>query len=116
MAYGMIYLPGSGIIEAYIDTKTGALDPSFPQAVSIFMWAWFILSVAFTVAAMRSSWILFLDFVAVDLFFLLLACGNMVDSVALQQGGYAFGFVVVLLSVKSPFPHPRHPLDDADSA
>lgn len=94
----MIYIPGTGILGAYVDAKTGKLDASFPQAVSIFLWAWFILSVAFTVAATRSSWVLLFDFVAVDLLFLFLACGYMTGNEGLLKTGYCFGYVAVVLS------------------
>lgn len=96
----MIYLPGSGILEAYTDKTTGQLNSQFHNALGIWLWAWFILTVIFTVAAMRSSWILFLDLFFLDIDLLLLACGYMLDMPNLLKAGNAFGFVVALLSCK----------------
>ena len=103
MSYGMIYLPGSGILTAYTDPLTGKLSADFSVAVGIFIWAWFILSIAFTVGAMRSSWVLFIDFLFLDLFLLLLAVGHTLSSIALERAGYGIGYVVVFLSCKSKF-------------
>ena len=100
MSYAMIYLPGSGILASYTDAKTGELTEQFPQALAIYIWAWFILTMIFTVAAMRSSWVLFLDLVFLDLDLILLACGYMLNVPNLLKAGNAVGFVVALLSCK----------------
>jgi succinate-acetate transporter protein len=96
----MIYLPGSGILAAYTDSKTGELNAQFPQALAMYLWAWFILTVIFTVAAMRSSWVLFLDLFVLDIVLMLLACGYMLGMPSLETAGSALGFVVALLSCK----------------
>jgi len=96
----MIYLPGSGIIAAYTDSSTGALMPEFYQAVSIYLWAWFIVTVLYTIGAMRSSWVLFLDLGFLDVSLLLLACGFMVQNEGLLKAGYIVGFIVSFLSCK----------------
>ncbi|EON63743.1 hypothetical protein W97_02971 [Coniosporium apollinis CBS 100218] len=98
LSYAMIYLPGSGILAAYTDSSTGALSPDFNQALAMYIWAWFILTVIFTIAAMRSSWILFLDLVFLDVVLILLASGFMVGSTTVLTAGYAFGFIVAFLS------------------
>ncbi|TGO19664.1 hypothetical protein BTUL_0003g01190 [Botrytis tulipae] len=77
LSYAMIYLPGSGIMTAYTDPQTSQLNDQFATALAMYLWAWFILTVIFTVAAMRSFWILFLDLVFLDLVLILLACGYM---------------------------------------
>jgi succinate-acetate transporter protein len=51
----MIYLPGSGILAAYTDATTGELNYEFPNALAMYLWTWFILTVIFTIAAMQSS-------------------------------------------------------------
>lgn len=107
VSYSMIYLPGSGIMAAYTDPETGALSPDFAQSLALYLWAWFILTVVFTVAAMRSSWVLFLDLVALDVTLLLLAVGNMVGSQAATTAGYAIGYLVAALSCKFVFFHSR---------
>ena len=102
LSYALIYLPGSGILEAYTDPSTGQLNSQFPNAVAMYLWAWFILTVIYTIAAMRSSWVLFLDLFVLDIVLLLLACGYMLNMQSLQTAGSALGFVVAFLSCK-PF-------------
>jgi len=99
----MIYIPGSGILAAYTDKATGELNSQFANALSMYLWAWFILTVIFTIAAMRSSWILFLDLFFLDLVLLLLACSYMLDMPKLATAGSGLGFVVAILSCKSIF-------------
>ncbi|RDW63335.1 putative ADY2 [Coleophoma cylindrospora] len=98
LSYAMIYLPGSGILAAYTDKATGELNAQFPNALAMYIWAWFILTVIFTIAAVRSSWVLFLDLLFLDLVLLLLACGYMLNIPKLETAGSALGFVVAFLS------------------
>ncbi|KAJ4151004.1 hypothetical protein LMH87_011725 [Akanthomyces muscarius] len=58
LSYAMIYIPGTGIPTSYTDKETGELNGQFTQALAMYVWAWFILTIIFTVSAMRSSWIL----------------------------------------------------------
>jgi succinate-acetate transporter protein len=94
----MIFLPGTGIMAAYTDAETGELRDEFHQALAMYLIAWFILTVIFTIAAIRSSWILFADLVFLDLCFLFLACGNMAGSQGLLNAGYSMGLVVTFLT------------------
>lgn len=102
VSYAMIYLPGSGIIAAYTDAATGAVSPEFDQAIALYLWAWFILTVIYTVAAMRSSWILLLDLFVLDISLLLLAVGSMTGTQAVSTAGYATGYLVAILSCEFP--------------
>lgn len=94
----MIYLPGTGILSAYTDSATGAVDPSFNQALALYLLAWLIVTVVFTIAAMRSSWVLFIDLFFLDICLLLLASGFMANINALLTAGYSFGLAVSFLS------------------
>jgi succinate-acetate transporter protein len=94
----MIYLPGSGILAAYTDSTTGELLPEFNQALAMYVWAWFILTVIFTIAAVRSSWVLFLDLFFLDIVLILLGAGFMIGSTSVLTAAYSFGFVVAFLS------------------
>lgn len=94
----MIYLPGTGILSAYTDTATGVVSPDFNQALAMYLWAWFIVTVVFTIAAMRSSWVLFIDLLFLDICLLLLACGFMVNIAGLLTAGYSVGLAVSFLS------------------
>ncbi|KAG4437051.1 hypothetical protein IFR05_007465 [Cadophora sp. M221] len=98
LSYAMIYIPGTGILAAYTDPTTGELDSQFPNALAMYLWAWFILTVIFTVAAMRSSWVLFLDLFFLNIVLLLLACGYMLNNTTLEKAGSGLGFVVAILS------------------
>lgn len=113
LSYGMIYLPGTGIAAAYTDAQTGALSRDFGQSISLYLWAWFILTVIFTIAALRSSWILLLDLAALDVCLLLLAVGYMAESQSVLTAGYAFGYVVAFLSCKSPCPNKQSRIADS---
>jgi len=98
LSYAMIYVPGTGILASYTDTATGELNDQFAPALAMYLWAWFILTVIFSIGAMRSSWILFLDLVALDFDLLLLACGYMTGNDSLIKAGNGFGFIVAFLS------------------
>jgi succinate-acetate transporter protein len=98
LSYALIYIPGSGILSAYTDATTGALRPEFNQALALYLWVWFIITVLYTVAAMRSTWVLFLDLLALSVCLLLLACGFMTGVEGLLTAGYAVGVVVCFLS------------------
>ncbi len=102
ISYAMIFLPGSGILAAYTDAKTGELSPEFNQALAMFIWAWFILTVIYTGACCRASWVLFLDLFFLDIDLALLACGNMYGKESLLVAGNSVGFVVAVLSCKFP--------------
>lgn len=99
-SYALIYIPGSGIMAAYTGPD-GAISPEFNQSIALYMWLWFIVSVLFTVAAYRSTWIIFCDLISVDLCLLLLACGFMVGKESVLTAGYSFGMVACFLSCKS---------------
>lgn len=101
LAYALIFIPGSGIMAAYTDAQTGELSPQFPQALAMFVWAWLIVSVIFTVAATRSSWVLLILLVFVDLTLVFLAAGNMADVPQLQTAASATGFIASFLACKS---------------
>lgn len=103
LSYSMIYLPGSGIMAAYTDAQTGTLSPDFGQSISLYLWAWFILTVIYTIAALRSSWILLLDLATLDVCLLLLAVGYMAESQNVLTAGYAVGYVVAFFSCKYLF-------------
>jgi succinate-acetate transporter protein len=100
-SYAMIYLPGTGILASYIDSATGQPTADFNNALGMFCWAWFILTVIFTVAAMRSSWALFLTLFFLDVELLLLAVGYMKSSNSTLVAANSVGFVVAFCSCKS---------------
>lgn len=88
-------------MDAYTDANTGEINEQFSQALAMYLWVWFALTVIFTVGAMRTTWILFLDLFVLDLDLLLLACGYMLNKPSLIVAGNSLGFVVAFLSCKS---------------
>ena len=101
----MIYLPGTGIIAAYVDKETGELNNQFSQAIAMFVFAWFVLTMVFTVGAMRSSWVLFIALMFVDLHLLLIACGHLTGNNRLNVAGNSAGLVVAFLACEYPNPN-----------
>jgi len=106
-SYAMIYIPGTGILASYTDAETGALSPEFNQAVAIYLWAWFILNTLYVIAAVRSSWVLFIDLTVLSLGFLLLAVGFMENNDDVLTAGYAVMLVTAFLSCKFALPAER---------
>lgn len=60
------------------------------------MWSWLILNMIFTIAAVRSSWTLFMALLLFNAELILLAIGYMIDRPSLLVAGNAVGFVVSL--------------------
>lgn len=85
-------------MAAYTDPATGELRDEFHQALAMFLFAWFIVTVIFSIGAMRTSWVLFVDLVCLCVCLLCIACGNMVGNDALLKAGYSMGLVVSFLS------------------
>ncbi|KAI5229087.1 hypothetical protein E4T42_05042 [Aureobasidium subglaciale] len=107
-SYAMIYIPGTGILAcrltwdlAYIDASTGKLSPDFNNALGMYCWAWFILTVIFTIAAMRSSWVLWFTLFFLDIELILLACGYMLNSPNTLLAANSVGFVVAFCACES---------------
>ncbi|THZ82600.1 hypothetical protein D6C84_05680 [Aureobasidium pullulans] len=97
-SYAMIYIPGTGILTSYTNPTTGQLTPDFNNALGMYCWAWFILTVIFTIAAMRSSWVLWFTLFFLDIELILLACGYMFDSSNTLLAANSVGFVVAFCS------------------
>ncbi|KAK9793637.1 putative GPR1/FUN34/yaaH family-domain-containing protein [Seiridium cardinale] len=120
LSYALIYIPGSGIIAAYTDSVTGLPTAEFTQAIALFVWAWFIVTVIFTVAAIRSNLVMLLVLVFTDLTLLFLAAEYHTGIAALGTASCAFGFVTAFLaywaaaaalwSISTPIQVPMFPL------
>lgn len=67
----------------------------------MYCWAWFILSVIYTIAAVRSSWILIFTLVFLDIELLLLATGYMLNKDQVLVAGNSVGFIVAFCSCES---------------
>jgi uncharacterized protein len=64
----------------------------------MFVWAWFIISVIFTVASIRTNWVLLILLVFVDLTLLLIAAEHMSGMTSLGTAASATGFVTAFLA------------------
>ncbi|KAL7917306.1 GPR1/FUN34/yaaH family domain-containing protein [Trichoderma austrokoningii] len=93
LSFALIFIPGSGIIDAYSDAE-GHILPEFNQAIALYLWSWFILNSIFTVASVRSSWTLFMALLLFGVELILLATGYMTDSASLLTAGNSVGFLV----------------------
>lgn len=102
LTLAMIYLPGSGIIAAYIDPSSNQLTDEFHQALAMYLFAWMIPTMIYAVAAMRTNWILVLDLSVLSVEFLLLGCGNLLNNSSVLVAGNSLGFVVCFLTCKFP--------------
>ena len=101
VAYALIFIPGTGVLAAYTDTATGKPLAELDQALALLVWAWFILSVIFTVAATRASWSLLLTLVFFDLESMLLAVGYTVGNDRILLASRGVGFVVAFCACQS---------------
>ncbi|KAI1335157.1 GPR1/FUN34/yaaH family-domain-containing protein [Xylariaceae sp. FL0016] len=98
LAYSLIYIPGSGILLAYTDPVTGGLKPEFEQAVALFVWQWFIITVIFTIGAIRSNYILLSVLCLADVTLILIATGNMTGNENLLTASSGFGFASAIMA------------------
>lgn len=97
ISFGLIYWPGSGILNAY--QGQSAMEAS---ALGIYLASWFTVTFIFLIAAMRSSLALVSVFFFLTITFLLLFAGELCTSVGNSMGaklhiaGGAFGIVTAL--------------------
>lgn len=98
VAYALIFIPGTGVLAAYTDTATGKPLPELDQALALLVWAWFILSVIFTIAATRASWSLLLALIFFDFETMLLAVGYTIGDDRILTASRGIGFIVAFFA------------------
>ena len=93
------------MLAAYTDAATGKPLPELDQALALLIWAWFILSAIFTIAATRTSWSLLLALLFYDLELLLLAVGYTVgnDRILIASRGVGFMAAFCAYQFLAPF-------------
>lgn len=93
------------MLAAYTDAATGKPLPELDQALALLIWAWFLLSVIFTIAATRASWSLLLALLFFDLELVLLAVGYTVGNDRILLASRGVGFVVAFCACQylAPF-------------
>jgi hypothetical protein len=62
----------------------------------MYCWAWLILVIVFTIAAIRSSWTLFLALLFFDIELILLAAGHMIRNDDMVTAANGVGFIVAV--------------------
>lgn len=78
---------------AYSD-EHGTILPTFYQALAMYCWTWSIPSALFVVAAVRSSWPLFLTLFGFTIELVLLAVGYMTGKDGVLSAAFIIGFFV----------------------
>jgi len=96
ISYGIIFIPGSGILAAYTaeTTPKGDLD----NAVAYFLAAWFIFTTCMFMASLRSSIGLVALFFCLDITFMFLMIGAFTLKENITKVGGAFGLVTAAIA------------------
>ncbi|KAK0489974.1 Gpr1 family protein [Armillaria luteobubalina] len=100
MSYATIFIPNSGILDAY---STAASELS--SALAVYLFSWMIVTVLFFITSLRKSASFIALFGCLSVTFLLLACselsassGNATISTNLAKGGGAFGIITAFIA------------------
>ncbi|KZT60501.1 hypothetical protein CALCODRAFT_515299 [Calocera cornea HHB12733] len=91
MSFGLIYIPGMGILAAYTDTAADAAQ--LHNALGIYLTSWFILIFIMVPATFRSSWAFALEVALVDLVILILAVAQFTQIPAVTTAGGYLGLI-----------------------
>lgn len=73
----------------------------FSQAVALFVWSWFIITVIFTIGACQANYTLFSLLCTADITLILLAAGHMTLDERLLKASGVFGLIAAAISCKS---------------
>jgi len=98
ISFGIIFLPGSGILAAYDPTSPGVLPGDAHNAVAFFLMAWFIFTFCMLLASLRTNVVLVALFFFVDLTFLLLMAGEYTQKVKVTKAGGGTGIVTAFIA------------------
>lgn len=88
-SYAIIFLPNSGILDAY----TGEAEAQLAPALGFFLLSWFFVTVIFLIASLRSSVGLVGVFFFLSITFLLLTIGEFLHNTTVTKAGGAFGVI-----------------------
>lgn len=94
----MIFIPGMGVGAAYTDPTTNEMSGEFNQAISLYFWAWAIVTTIFLVGSVGSSLVLKMLLVFAGLTLIFLAIGEMVGSEAVLTTAGATGVITAFLA------------------
>ncbi|KAI0757792.1 FUN34 transmembrane protein [Daedaleopsis nitida] len=94
MSFATIFLPGSGVLDAYAD------EDELNSALGIYLMTWFIVTFLLFVASLRRNLGLVVLFFFLTITFLLLGLSHFLtaSAVALEKAGGAFGIITALVA------------------
>ncbi|KAI8082841.1 GPR1/FUN34/yaaH family-domain-containing protein [Halteromyces radiatus] len=93
LSYGMIFIPGFGVIDGYKgDTVT------MDQSIGIYLLSWAIMTAILLISCHRSSVGMVAMFFFLFITFVLLAAGKFNNSLSSQVAGGAFGVVTAVIA------------------
>lgn len=95
MSFGTLYIPGSGILDAY-----GSDASELDSALGIYLMVWFIVTFLLFIASLRRNVGLIALFFFLTLTFLLLGISKLIttNSVAVGKAGGALGIVTAFIA------------------
>lgn len=99
ISYGIIFLPGSGILAAY--EATPELAKQTHNAVGMFDMVWFIFTFIMMLSALRSSAVTVALLFFLTLTFLMLMVSEFAISTACQKAGGALGIITAFIAYYS---------------
>ncbi|PGH28090.1 hypothetical protein AJ80_00348 [Polytolypa hystricis UAMH7299] len=102
ISYGIIYTPGG--FEIIKTTASSLGDGGVNNAVGFWLFGWWIFTTILLVCTLKSTWAFFLLFFTLDLAFLMLAIGHVIQTdeggthVPLIKAGGLFGLLAAFLA------------------
>ncbi|KAH8105074.1 GPR1/FUN34/yaaH family-domain-containing protein [Phellopilus nigrolimitatus] len=94
LSFGTIYIPASGILDAY----TGAAASQLDNALGFYLAVWFIFTFIMFIASLRSNMGLILLFFFLDLTFMFLTISKFVPNVNIAKAGGGFGIIAAFIA------------------
>jgi len=96
IAYALIFIPGTGVLEAYTGATVNPGD--LENAVGFFLSAWFIFTFLMFLASLRSSFALASLFFCLTLTFMFLMIGAFTLKVKITKVGGGFGILTAAIA------------------
>jgi succinate-acetate transporter protein len=99
LSFGAIYIPGAGILDAYVDPTTGVLNASELQsALGIYLITWAVVTFLLLIGSLRRNVGMIALFFFLTITFILLAAGNFTASTSVTKAGGGFGVLTALIA------------------
>ncbi|KAF8324285.1 Gpr1 family protein [Cantharellus anzutake] len=95
ISYALIFIPGTGILEAYAEPKHAH---DLDNAVAFYLTAWFIFTFCMFLASLRSSVAIAALFFFLDMTFMLLMIGAYITSEKCTKAGGGLGLVTAAIA------------------